>query len=66
MRSVKEIAREVIERLSENCTWDDVTYQLYVREKIERGLADSEAGRTVSHEEVRREIQKWGGDLPAS
>ncbi len=29
-------------------------YRLYVRQSIERGLADSDAGRTVSRDEVRK------------
>lgn len=28
-------------------------------EAIEEGLADIEAGRTVSHEEVRKRYEKW-------
>jgi predicted transcriptional regulator len=31
-------------------------YELYVKQKIEEGLADIEAGRTVSHEEVKAEL----------
>jgi predicted transcriptional regulator len=26
---------------------------------VERGLADSEAGRTISHEEMGRRIASW-------
>lgn len=58
MSTVKQIAFEVIEQLPDDCTWDDVIYELYVREKIERGLADSAAGRTVSHEEVLKEFRE--------
>ena len=58
MSTVKQSVREVVEQLPEDCTWEDVMYQLYVREKIERSLEDSAAGRTKSHEEVRREFQR--------
>ena len=58
MSTVKQSVREVVEQLPENCTWEDVMYQLYVREKIDRGLADLDAGRTVSHEEVFREFRQ--------
>lgn len=27
---------------------------------IDRGLNDVDQGRTVSHEEVRREVESWG------
>ncbi len=32
---------------------DDLTYKAYVRQAVETGLQDSNAGRTVSLEEVR-------------
>jgi predicted transcriptional regulator len=34
-------------------TWDDLMREIYVREAIERGLADSNAGRTKDVKEVR-------------
>lgn len=30
--------------------------ELYVKQKVEEGLADVEAGRTVPHEEVKAEL----------
>ncbi len=34
-------------------TWDDLMHDIYVREAIERGLADSNAGRSKEVQEVR-------------
>ena len=51
--SVKEEAHKIIEQLSDDSTWDDIMYGIYVRQAIEAGLRDSEAGRTISVEEVR-------------
>jgi len=31
-------------------------YELYVKQKMEEGLADIEAGRTAPHEEVKAEM----------
>jgi len=28
-------------------TWDDLMYEIYVRQAIERGIADSDAGRVT-------------------
>ena len=50
---IKEEAHALVEKLSENATWDDLMEKIYVRQAIERGLADSEAGRTRSVEDVR-------------
>ena len=52
-RAVKEEARRLIEDLPENASWDDLMYKIYVRQAIEAGLADSEAGRTIDVKEVR-------------
>jgi hypothetical protein len=54
MQNVKEAARQLVENLPEDVTWDDLMYQIYVRQNIEAGLADSEANRVVEVEEVRK------------
>ena len=54
MLKVKESAKQVLESLPDQCTWDDLMYELYVRQKIDRGLEDVRKGRVVSHEEVCR------------
>lgn len=53
-QSVKDEARQVVESLADDATWDDVIYLMYLREKRARGVADSEAGRTSTLDEVRR------------
>lgn len=52
--SVKEAARSVINSLPDDATWDDLTYRLCVRQKIEAGLKAADEVRTVSHEEIKR------------
>jgi DNA-binding transcriptional regulator YiaG len=51
----KDEAHELVNRMPENATWDDLIDEIYVRQVIERGLADSKAGRTIDIKEVRRE-----------
>ena len=46
MSSVKEAARAIIDQLPDDGSWDDLMYELYVKQKIEEGLADIEAGRS--------------------
>jgi hypothetical protein len=53
-QNVKEEARRLVENLPEDVTWDDLMYQIYVRQNIEAGLADSEADRVIEVEEVRK------------
>ncbi len=53
-QNVKEEARRLVENLPEDVTWDDLMYQIYVRQTIEAGLADSEAGRVIEVEDIRK------------
>ena len=51
--NIKEEARRLVENLPDNATWDHLMYQIYVRQAVEAGLQDSEAGRIVDVKEVR-------------
>jgi predicted transcriptional regulator len=51
--NIKEEARRLIEKLPDDATWDDVMHEIYVRQAIEAGLADSEAGTLTGVEDVR-------------
>jgi predicted transcriptional regulator len=55
--NIKQQARHLIDRLPENFTWDDLMHEIYVRQAIESGLADSDAGRTVDVEQVRERFK---------
>ena len=54
--SVKSEARRLIEQLPEEATWDDLLYEIYVRQSIEAGLKDCREGRTLNVSEVRRRL----------
>ena len=49
----KDEAHRLIDRMPPGATWDDLMREIYVRETIKRGLADSNAGRTKDVKEVR-------------
>jgi hypothetical protein len=54
--SIKEDALRLIERLPADATWEDLQYEIYVRQVIDAGLKDSRDGRTVSSQDVRRQF----------
>jgi predicted transcriptional regulator len=56
MSNVKAAAQEVLDRVPDDITWDDLMYQLYVREKIEIGLQQMAAGEVFDDEEVFHEL----------
>ncbi|NIR47142.1 hypothetical protein GWO43_01460 [candidate division KSB1 bacterium] len=51
--NIKGDARRLVEDLPDDATWDDLMYEIYVRQAIEAGLEDSKAGRTMDVKEVR-------------
>jgi len=54
--NIKEAAQKLIEKMPDDSTWDDLMHEIYVRQAIESGLADSQAGRTTSVETLRAEF----------
>lgn len=52
--SIKEEAHRLVENLDQASMWDDLMQAIYERLLVEKGIADIEAGRTVSNDEVRR------------
>ena len=50
---IKEEAHNIIDRMPVDATWDDLIHEIYVREIIELGLADSKSGRTKDVKEIR-------------
>lgn len=61
MATTKEQLRDLIDRLPDDCTLEDVQYHLYVQQKVERGLADARGGRGMTQQEVERRMAKWVG-----
>lgn len=56
MPTAKEMVRQLIEHLPDTATFDDIMYELYVRQKIEAGLEAVNEGRTIPHEEAKRRL----------
>ena len=54
----KQTVREILDRLPDDCSLDEVLYHLYVVQAVRRGKSDVDAGRTVTHDEVARELRK--------
>ncbi len=50
---------KAMESLPENATYEDAIDRLYVLYKVERGLAQEQAGETLPHEQVMRLVAEW-------
>ena len=51
--------RRVIDEQPDDSTFEEIIKELAFAAMVERGLADVEAGRTISHEEMRQTIESW-------
>ena len=53
---IRSEAHRLIDALPVDATWDDVMYRVYVRQCIDAGIRDADAGRVVDVDEVRRQF----------
>lgn len=53
MSTAKDEAINAISHLSDEASWDEIMYKIYVKRKIEEGLRAADEGRTMPHEEVK-------------
>lgn len=56
MANPKQAAKALIEHLPDQASWNDIMYELYVKQKIEAGLVAVAEGRTTPHEDVKRRL----------
>lgn len=58
MTTKREIIK-AIQELPDDATLEDAMERLYLLYKVERGLAQADAGQKVSQEEARSRMAKW-------
>lgn len=54
----KQRVRDILDRLPDDCSVDDVLYHLSVVQSVERGRTEAASGKLISHEEVAREMRR--------
>jgi predicted transcriptional regulator len=57
----KQIAVSALQRMPESATLDEISEQLAILAAIRRGEAAAEAGRTLTHAEVKQRSATWTG-----
>jgi predicted transcriptional regulator len=50
---------EIIARQPDDSTYEEILCELIFARLIQRGLDDSDAGRTISDVEMKRKIDSW-------
>ena len=56
MQTAKQAAKLIIDHVSDQATWDDIMYELYVKQKIEKGLKAIDEGRVLTSEDAKRRL----------
>jgi hypothetical protein len=59
MASAKEQMEKIIREQPDDSSYDEILRELAFARMVERGLADSDARRTLSNEELGRRIRTW-------
>ncbi len=59
MSTAKEELAKLIEAQPDDSSSEEIVRELAFHVMVERGLADSDAGRVISNQEIRRRIRKW-------
>ena len=59
MSKAKEELTKLIEEQPDDSSREEIVRELAFHVMVERGLADSDAGRVVSNDEMARRIRTW-------
>ena len=57
--SDKQTVLELLNRMPDTLTLDQVRDELELLSKLREGYSDAQAGRVVPHEEVKRQYAAW-------
>ncbi len=59
MSNAKEELTKLVQEQPEDSTLEEIIRELAFRLMVERGLADSDAGRVTSNDEMARRVRSW-------
>jgi len=59
MISPKKKITKLVQELPEDSSYDEILKELAFERMVERGLADSKSGKTISDAQLSRRIKTW-------
>lgn len=59
MKSIKKEALKAISTLPDNTPIDEIMYRLYIIDKVRKGQDAIKDGRTITTEELKKQIATW-------
>jgi predicted transcriptional regulator len=55
----KDVVLEIVRQQPDDSSYEELMRELAFGQMIQRGLADIEAGRVISHDQLKQEVQAW-------
>jgi hypothetical protein len=59
MTQLKEVTIKTIENLPDNCTIDDIMYEINFVNQVMEGIRDAEEKKVISTEELLKRVKEW-------
>jgi len=59
MATAKDELRNILNEQPDDSSTEELVRELAFHVMVQRGLADADAGRVISNEEMKRRIQSW-------
>ena len=59
MSTAKEQITQIVQQQPDDSSYDEIIRELAFHLMVERGLKDSDEGRTISNEEMEARINTW-------
>lgn len=50
---------ELIKRMPEKTSVDEILYEIFVQIKIEKGLRQMDEGKGMTHEQAKKKLSRW-------
>ena len=59
MSTAKHDVEQLLNKLPDDCSVEDIQYHLYVLDKVRKGLEDAHVSGTISQAEAESRLSKW-------
>jgi predicted transcriptional regulator len=59
MSTAKEEVRQLLDRVPDDASLEDIQYHIYVCQKVDRGREAADQGRVLTQDEVERRMARW-------
>ena len=56
---LRQTVNQILDRLPDDATMEDLQYHLQLRRRIERSLQQADEGNLIDHDEVERRMDQW-------